>query len=268
MPIDWFTVVAQAINFLILVWLMRRFLYKPILDAIDAREIRIAAELADADAKQDAAQKQRAEFQHKNEAFDQQRAALMSQAADEAKIEGLRLVGEARAAANDLRAKQQETLRREQQSLTSEIKRRTREEVFAIARKTLTDLAGVDLEEQMSAVFTRRVRELNGEAKDSFANALKSSSEPPVVRSTFDLPAEQHAAIQLAVNETFAANIKLRFDTAPTVISGIELTANGHKVGWSIAEYLMSLERSVDHVLQAQSRPQVTPADKTESKNE
>jgi len=57
MLIDWFTVGAQALNFLILVWLMRRYLYKPIINAIDAREKRIAAELADAAAKQAEAQK-------------------------------------------------------------------------------------------------------------------------------------------------------------------------------------------------------------------
>jgi F-type H+-transporting ATPase subunit b len=51
MLIDWFTVGAQVLNFLILVWLLKRFLYKPILHAIDAREQRIAKELADADAK-------------------------------------------------------------------------------------------------------------------------------------------------------------------------------------------------------------------------
>ena len=45
---DWFTIVAQALNFLILVWLMKRYLYKPILHAIDEREKRVAAELADA----------------------------------------------------------------------------------------------------------------------------------------------------------------------------------------------------------------------------
>ncbi len=51
MLIDWFTVGAQLLNFLILVWLMKRFLYKPVLDAIDAREKLIATELADAAAK-------------------------------------------------------------------------------------------------------------------------------------------------------------------------------------------------------------------------
>jgi F-type H+-transporting ATPase subunit b len=268
MLIDWFTVGAQTLNFLVLVWLMKRFLYKPILDAIDAREQRIAAELADADAKRDEAQMERDKFQHKNEEFDQQRAALLSQANDEVTSERQRLLDEARAAANDLRDKGREALRREQQSLAAEITRRTREEVFAIARKTLTDLAAASLEERMSDVFTCRVRELDGEAKDGFANALRSSSMPAVVRSTFELPAEQRAAIQLAINETFAADIELSFQAAPTVISGIELSANGHKVCWSIAEYLMSLERSVDELLDEQSQPQVELADKPDSQNE
>ncbi len=165
MLIDWFTVGAQALNFLILVWLMKRFLYKPILHAIDAREKRIAAELADADAKKAEAQKERDEFQHKNEEFDQQRAALLSQATDEAQAERERLLDEARKAADALRAKRQEALKREHQTLNDEITRRTREEVFAIARKTLSDLAGTSLEERMSKVFTRRLQELNGEAK-------------------------------------------------------------------------------------------------------
>jgi len=77
MLIDWFTVGAQALNFLILVWLMKRFLYKPILHAIDEREKRIATELANADKKKAEAQKESDEFKQKNEEFDRQRAALL-----------------------------------------------------------------------------------------------------------------------------------------------------------------------------------------------
>src|SRR6202161_4390474 len=98
MLIDWFTVGAQTLNFLILVWLMKRSLYKPILDAIDTREKRIAAELADADKKKAEAQKERDDFQRKSEAFEQQRAALLSKATDEAKAERQRLFDDARKA--------------------------------------------------------------------------------------------------------------------------------------------------------------------------
>ena len=168
MLIDWFTVGAQTLNFLILVWLMKRFLYKPILHAIDEREKRIAAELADADAKKAEAQQERDEFQHKNEEFDQQRAALLSQATDEVQTERQRLLDAARQAADTLRAKRQDALQREQQSLNDEITRRTQHEVFALTRKTLQDLAGVSLEERMCDVFTQHLRSLNDEVKRSW----------------------------------------------------------------------------------------------------
>src|SRR5580658_3436000 len=249
MLIDWFTVGAQALNFLILAWLLKRFLYKPVLAAIDAREKGIAAELADADAKKAEAQKERDEFQHKNEEFDQQRAALLSKATDEAKAEKARLLDEARKAADALSAKRQETLLQDAQSLNQAIARRTRDEVFAIARKALTDLATVSLEERVAEVFSRRLRELNGSAKDSLAGALKTASDPAVVRSTFDLPAEQRAAVQNALNETFSAEVRIRFETSPDLVSGIELTTNDQKVGWSIGEYLTSMENGVGELL-------------------
>ena len=242
MLIDWFTVGAQALNFLILVWLLRRFLYKPILNAIDAREKRIAAELADAAAKKAEAKKERDDFQHKNDEFDQQRAALLSKATDEAKAERERLLDEARQAADALSAKRGETLRNDAQHLSQAISRRTQEEVFAITRKTLADLATTSLEERTADVFLRRLQALDAKTKASLGDALKTASDPAVVRSAFDLPAEQQAAIQKALNETFSGEIKLRFETAPDLVSGIELTANGQKLAWSIADYLTGLE--------------------------
>jgi F-type H+-transporting ATPase subunit b len=250
MLIDWFTVAAQVVNFLILVWLLKRFLYKPILRALDAREQQIALTLADADAKKAEAQQERDEFQHKNEAFDQQRTALLSQATDEAKAERERLLDQARQDANALRVERQEALKREQQHLNAEIARRTREEVFAIARKTLADLAGISLEARMSEVFARRLQALDHETKDVFVAAVKTSSEPVLVRSAFELSAEQRAAIQTALNATLSAEIPIRFESVPEVIGGIELSAKGRKIAWSIADYLGSLEKSIGDLLE------------------
>jgi F-type H+-transporting ATPase subunit b len=264
MLIDWFTVGAQALNFLILVWLMKRFLYKPILYAIDEREKRIATELANADRKKAEAQKESDEFKHKSEEFDQQRAALLSKATDEAKAERQRLLDEARKAAAVLSSKRQETLRNEEHNLYQAISRRTQQEVFAIARKALTDLATTSLEERLSEVFTRRLREMDDQAKAGLAKALKTASDPALVRSAFDLPAEQRAAIQNALNETFSAEIHVQFATAPDVISGIELTTNGQKVAWSIADYLASLEKGVDELLKERDKPETKAEPKSE----
>ncbi len=256
MIIDWFTVGAQTLNFLVLMWLLKRFLYKPILHAIDEREKRIATELANADKKKAEAQKERDEFRKKNEEFDRQRAVLLNRAMDEVNAERQRLLDEAREAADALSAKRQEALKNEEHGLRQTISRRTRQEVFAISRKALTDLATTSLEELLVEAFIRRLRELDGQGRASLAKALATGPGLALVRSAHDLPAKQHEAIQNALNETFSAEIPVRFEIAPDLICGIELSTNGQKVAWSIADYLSSLEKGVDEFLKGKTGDQ------------
>ena len=72
--------------------------------------------------------------------------------------------------------------------------------------------------------------------------------------------------IQNAINETFSADVRLRFETAPDVVSGIELSANGQKVAWSIADNLASLEQSVTDLLKEKDKADTKV--ELESKNE
>jgi F-type H+-transporting ATPase subunit b len=280
MLIDWFTVGAQTLNFLVLVWLLKRYLYQPILNAIDAREQRIAMELAEAQAKKAEAQQERDEFQHKNEAFDRQRAAYLSQAIEEAKAERQRLLDEARQAANTLGAQWQETLRNDAQAQNQAISLLAQREVFAIARKALADLATVGLEEQMAEVFTQRLQAMDAPAKAVFAKAFKTASEPALVRSAFELPAGQRMAIQKTLNETLLADpstslrtgpstslrtgFDIRFETVPELVAGIELSVNGQKLAWSITDYLASLEKGVFELLKQQDEAAAKPEAKPE----
>ncbi|MFD2146205.1 hypothetical protein [Mucilaginibacter antarcticus] len=96
MQINWFTVIAQIVNFLVLVWLMKKYLYKPILAAIDEREKKIAAELADAKSKMTEAKKEQDEFQQKNNDFDKHKKKLMDQATSDADKEREKLLDTAK----------------------------------------------------------------------------------------------------------------------------------------------------------------------------
>jgi len=262
MLIDWFTVAAQALNFIILVFLMKHFLYKPVLHAIDAREKLIAGELADAAAKKAEAHKERDEFEHKNQELDHQRAGLLNKATDDANAERERLLGEARAAADALTKKREATMRADA-TLDRAIQRRTQHEVFAIARKALTELATTTLEERLAAVFIQRLRALDAAAKTGLAAAFASAPGAAIVRSAFELPPDQRTLIQKAVDETFPAHVQLTFETAPDLVSGIELATNGQKIGWTIASYLESLQKGVDELLEkktAPAKPKPAPA--------
>jgi F-type H+-transporting ATPase subunit b len=254
MKIDWFIIAAQIINFLILIWLMRRFLFKPIFFAIDTREKRIATEIENAEKEMNSAQKERDELKHKTEEFDLQCVALLNKAKDEAQALRQRLLDEARDFAETLHSQYRESLRNEAHSLHEKIGHWTQQEVFAIVRKVLSDLAGADLEERLGTVLTRRLYEMKSGEKASFTELLATGLGPVLVRSAFDLPVNLRSMIQQAINETFSAEIRLQFETVPDLIAGIELNANGYKVSWSIAEYLMSMEKSLNDLIEDEDK--------------
>jgi len=250
MLIDWFTVGAQALNFLILVWLMKRFLYAPILHAIDAREKRVASALADAITKKEEALEERTSFENKNIEFAQQRAARLKEVDEEVEEERRRLLSEAHATAVALSNEHKEALRSEELKLQQSVMHRTQREVFDIARKTLADLAGLDLEERMVEVFLRRLRALDESRRAALADSLKTPNGSIRVRTAFDLSAAQHAAIQTALDEALCIDTPIDFETDVDLISGVELTANGHKVAWSTSNYLTALEEHAAETLE------------------
>lgn len=249
MLIDWFTVGAQVLNFLVLVWLMKRFLYKPVLQAIDSREKQIATTLSDARALETEAHRERDEFDKKNVAFDVQRDALLTKAKEEAQTERSRLLEEARKESDAASKARRQSLIDEQQSLNAEITLRARNEVFAIARKTLSDLAEASLEEEMVAVFVRRLRASSPKELEMLKLAFHGKEDRATVSSTFTLSVSQEATIKKVIQELFEATPDLHFESTPDTVSGIELVANGRKIGWSISEYLDSLEKGVSELL-------------------
>lgn len=256
MLIDWFTVVAQIVNFLILVWLLQHFLYTPILDAIDAREKRIAAALAEAAANEEDARKERDLFLRRNEELSLRQASLLRTATLEVKLEREKLFEAARNEAEEFRIRQQKAMIDDCNTLKEEILRRTREEVFAIARKTLTDLAGESLEKSMVETFIRRCRDMDITEKSALRSVLKSPAGQVCIRSAFPLADQQRQAIEHTVSEHFHYTGHCCFETSPDLVSGIAVSMDGYEVAWNISDYLLALEKGVTDSLHGHWHPE------------
>ena len=249
MPIDWFTVAAQAINFLLLVWLMKRFLYKPVLKAIDAREKRIEEQLADASARKMEAREEKEEFQRKNEIFDQERTELMNAAAENAKIEKTRLLEEARSSAEGLREKWRETLEKDASRLEEDFQNRVRKDVFFIVRKTLSDLAGEELEGKIIDLFLSRLQKMDEEERKNLARITKDPDTSVLLRTAFPLAEEQRNRIGGEVKKLFSLKEEPKFTVEKDLVAGIELAVSGQKISWTIDDYLLSLRESVEDLM-------------------
>ena len=250
MLIDWFTVCAQAINFLILVWLLRRFLYRPVLAAIDAREKKIAAQIADAAARETKAQAdERRRF-----------ANAMRRSTTSARVccarprtKPPRSVSASSSRPGRTRNCCAQTDpgpgRPSGRNSAANCRMRTQAEVFAVARKTLADLAGASLEDRMIEVFIARLRELPRTAAAltaAGADPARSASQLRcLVRSAFDSPrCGTRAKSRPRYTSASARTSTIRFETSPELVCGVELTVDGVKLAWSVADYLSSLAQS------------------------
>lgn len=249
MLIDWFTVIAQALNFLILVWLLKRFAYRPVLQAINLREQRIAAQVAAAAAAESAASVERETLSRKSAELDQHRAALLEQVAQEAKATRSRLLEQARQDADAQRARFVAALSAEQADLKSELGSKVREEVLEIAGSTMRDLAHVALNEAMANVFLERLQQLSA-ADRQLLGPVGANGTAPLVRSAFELAPQTRGRIQAAVAALGSPDTRVRFETATDLVCGIELQAAGRKLAWSVGDYLEGLQSGIERILE------------------
>lgn len=267
MLIDWFTVGAQVVNFLILVWLLKRFLYQPVLSAIDAREQHVASVLAEAEKKDTEALAQRTKFELKNEKFDKTQEQMLLKARSVAETEQKSLIKNAKEAADALRKKYQISLAKEADDVKQILRNKTIKEVFAISRHTLQSMASKSLEKQMSEVFVAQIMALNSSAKTELRSALKDATAPShlTLRSAFDLNNAQCKAIQTAVEHAVGKKIELAYigsdKGTSELIAGIEITVEGYKLTWSIDHYLCAMERTLDRLLKESSKGLYTNKD-------
>ena len=178
----------------------------------------------------------------------------MDKAIADANTQRLQLLDEAKDAANKLSAKLEAASKEKQLTENMEIAKKTQKEVFAIARKALTEIASESLEKQSVGTFIRRLNDMKDEEKKKFIEAFKSNANTILVRSAFDLPVKQQNDISEAVDAVLGTKSTLQFKTAPGIISGIELTTNGYKLAWSFSEYLDSLEKNISETMNEKTK--------------
>ena len=245
MDINWFTVIAQVINFLILVWLLKKFLYKPILNAVNEREKKITDELKDADTQKANAQKEKDDFKKMNEDFDSKKEALFDKAVSDANAQKQQLITNAKADAKALGATMEKAFKEQQKQDKTALAHNAREQVFSITRKALTDIASIDIELQSIATFIKHLKASKGEDKKQFISAFTKNLKPILVRTAFDFPKKQQVEFTDLIRELLDPKTTLQFKIAPELINGIELSTSDYKMAWSFSEYLSAFEKTI-----------------------
>ncbi len=246
MTIDWITVSAQIINFLFLVWLLKHFLYQPVIRTIERREQHIADRLTVAQERERLAEEKAHNHQHKVEELERTREQFFTKAKHDAEKTKRQMLDEARDEVTVTRKHWQRQTIQEKEEFLRNLQRQAADIIQVIARKTLADLANAGLEEQIAHCFIQRLKALND--KD-FRKALRQSSAPVIIVSAFELSAATRGRLTRAVHEHLAEGVEVEYDESPQLVCGIELTAEGRRLSWNSDDYLEQLNDRVEEVL-------------------
>lgn len=248
--IDWFTVFAQIVNFLILVFLLKRFLYGPVISAMQKREEKIAERLREAQDREFHAEQERIAYQSKNEELDRRRSVMIGRAREESDRKRKEFIEEARREVETMKARWQEAVMREKESFLRILQKRTAEQVTEILRRAFADLADLDLERHMTAVFVQKLKTLDAGKKQKIRDALLRSGQGIIIAASFDMDGSQRSSVTQAVHDMVSPGTEQQFIVARDILCGIELRMHGYMIGWTVDEYLKMIEENFNREIQ------------------
>ena len=251
--IDWFTVVAQIVNFLILVALLRYFLYGRIMAAMDKRQQEIAARWEEARQQRDEAGKELNAAREKNRQLDDQREQLLAKVRDEVEQHRRQLTAKVRGEVDELHERWSDAIQEETESFLRDLRRRASEEVCAIARRALADLAGANLERQIVEHFLHQVERLEDDARQTVIASLQEGDRVAVVQTTYELAEDLQQAITNTLQEEFLGELNIQFEQSDDLLCGIALQTDAHKLAWNLRDYLISLEQELQQTLEEET---------------
>jgi F-type H+-transporting ATPase subunit b len=250
MQIDWFTFGAQIVNFLVLLGLLKYYLYDRIIGAMDERKKSIAQKIEEADEKRKEAEKQHAELQEKQKKIDSEKEGILDKARKEAEKERSRMVDEAKEDVRHLRTRWQASLKDEQESFLRELRNRTARQVYRIAGNVLEDLADRDVQEQIVDVFINRIKSGKTEHDADLKKiASDEQADGVAIRSSFELSASHRQKMTRTVHEILGKELSVDYIVASDLLLGIVLQVGSSKIQWNAADYLESLQEETRSML-------------------
>jgi F-type H+-transporting ATPase subunit b len=248
--IDWLTFAAQIVNFLILVWLLRKFLYGPILNAMQKRSDRIHSQIQEARQRKQEAEQEAESYRSKKQDLENQEEDLLQQARDKAEQERKRLTEEARSQVDEQKEKWQEALRREKDSFLNELSRKSGEQLYEAVSSALKALADESLEKRLVENCIGRLKNLDEEEASQIKEKLTEDKNEILVRTSWPLEDKEKDRIEKELQEVLLKDASIQFEVSESITAGIEIAAGGRKIGWTLNEYLERIESNFRKELQ------------------
>lgn len=223
MELDWSTFALQIVNFLVLVWLLKRFLYQPVMNTIAQRKAGIEKALTEAEAMRREAQTLRDQYEHRLADWEQEKEKARSRLREELNAERSRLQAELRASLDQEREKARVQEARRLDELARHADAVAIAQAAQFVSRLLARLAGPALQDQIIKVVLEDLRALPKEQQQAIRDAV-TTEMPVAVTSAYALSRAQREALAEALQELTGRSLSYDWQENPELIAGVRLS--------------------------------------------
>jgi len=244
MNFSWWTFALQAVNFLILIWLLRRFLFKPVTAIVARRKEEIARGMTEVSAEKQKALDLQRDLQAQQAGIEVERQRAIEEQRAQLAGERKKLIEETRAEAEKIRRQAAAQLKEERATAAQELFSQTIELAVNLAERLLREMTFPSIEH---AFMTRVLDYLDGlSATERAALVSHLDQSPLVVTTAHPLDAGEESEWRQQLAKRIGAAAEIKFNTDPALIAGAEITLPSAILRFNWRDALTIAARAID----------------------
>lgn len=247
MQITWFGVLFQIINFFILLFILQKLLYKPVIKAMDERQVSIQKSQKEADAKMEKAKELISDYKDKMELVEDEKSSIINQARVEAKEKKESLLEDYKTEADRKRASYLKEIEDEKSNFIDNLRKTMGQSAVKVASHILTMVSSKELEDEVFKSFIEELNNLENTIQDRRTLQDERQTE---LYSARELTVTEKSGIQEALKKSLKNLEAIEFNVDPNLVLGFELNLATYTVHTSIKNYLDEVEKDILKMLE------------------
>lgn len=247
MELNWSTFSLEIINFLVLVWILKRFLYRPVLDLIARRKAGIDKSVAEAQDLRREAQSLQEQYEHRFAEWEREKEKARARLRDDLEAERARLQARLLASLEEEREK----ARALEEHRAADLERRNEEAALAyaatFAARLLSRVAGPELEGRLVDLVVEELAGLTPEKRQALRDSLSETKRSPAVTSAYPLGEKQRAELAQALAQFLGRQITCEFGEDRRLLAGLRIAMGAWVLKANLQDELKFFAEAATH---------------------
>jgi F0F1-type ATP synthase membrane subunit b/b' len=241
MNISWFEIIAQIINFFVILFILQKLLYKPVLKAMVKRQEKIQKSQIEADEKMKEANELMRKYNKKIEDIQKEKHVILDEAIKEAHEKKESLLVDYKKEAENKRKIYLEEVEDEKEDFTNNLRQNIGNSAIKIASYILGTISSKELEKEIFDTFILNLKDL----KSNIPNIEVFKEETVDLHSFRDLSQDEKKMIEGVLKDQIKVLKVINYETDPSLILGYELNFETYMIHTNVKNYLNIIEKDI-----------------------